>query len=587
MRASRSYFNYCLQHATIGHIVLLFMVLLLPTVFAPFHADDFFHLLMLSDDALLTRSAEHTLFGLFSFVDSDAQNRAQLLQYGVLPWWSSEDFYFRFWRPISELSHWLDMQLMPRSALWAHLHSIVWFLALIWPLRLLLQYSLKPSKALLLLALAIFVLDGQHIMTISWIANRNALLAAFFALWVLYFHMRSTRQAGFSIIACGFYLIALACGEIALSILAYVFFYSLLLDPRPRVQRALGFLPYGVISLVYLMLYQHLGFGADTSSTFYISPLTEPLNFMAHAIERTGVYFLAAFMPVMAGSSWIGGETIPWLRPLVLALALLFAALCLWWVYKQQDYFKASPALYFWLLSGIFSIVPVCSTLAQDRLALFQTLGIDIAIAILIYQALSRRAEGSMISPVVAKGLVFIHLLLSPLHLFLGSVFIHKESLRLQEHALSFNAGKALTDKRVFIFTFPMGQASTLMGMRRALSASVPDSVFIAAGVEAQLSVTQLSASQLRLHRRPGFVIGHETSFRSIDKKPFTEQALISMAGVQVLIERVDTEGRAEQLLLNFTEPLDSGRWLFYALNQKGDLQEYTWPSKMGTVQHF
>lgn len=582
-----AFFHRTVQQIQIWQLCLLFLLLMLPTVFAPFHSDDFFHLLLLTDDTLLKRSTDATLFGLFSFVDGDVENRAQLLQYGVLPWWTSESFYFRFWRPLTEVSHWLDVQLWPRSALWAHIHSIIWFLALIWPLSLLIKQSLNAPRVLLLLAIAVFVLDGQHVMTVSWIANRNALLAAFFALWALYFHMRSSDKAlFFSPAAWLAYLLSLACGEIALSILAYLFFYTLLLDRRPRRLRILTLLPYLCISVLYLYAYQRLGYGAYTTSTFYINPMVEPLGFVFNALERMAVYSLAAFLPVMAGSSWVGGEAYPWLRQVVLlASGLFILALCYWGVTKRQ-YFKQNPVLSFWLLSGIFSILPVCCTLPQDRLTLFQTIGIDIAIAIIIYQGLFSGKPAAGFSSAVAKTLLVVHLILSPLHLLAGSLFIHLESQRLQNHALAFTQGKNLTDNRVFIFNLPMGQASTLMGIRRALSASVPDSVFIAAGVEAKLNVLRLSEHQLRLNRQPGFVLGHEGAFRSIDAQPFVEGEVLVMQGMQLQVESVSDQGAAEQVLLSFEESIDSGVWVFYALNKSGDLQEVFLSQKSTEVQY-
>lgn len=562
-----------LQNIRPYKIILIFILLLLPTIFAPFHADDFFHLLLLDQTSSLHRGSEGTLFGLFSFVDNDIQNRQQLLRFGVLPWWVSDTFYFSFWRPLAEVSHWFDFHLAPYSAMWAHIHSLCWLLLIGWPLSLLVRKTLEARPLLIYLAVAIFLWDGQHVATVSWIANRAALMAAFFSLFCLYFHLQWVTQSGvarlFAALTC--LLLALACGEIALSITLYLFFYGLILDPRGWLKGLAVLWPYAVVVLLYLYMYQKLGFGADTSLSFYISPLSHPSAFFDAALQRFMVYLLAAFTPVMSGALWIGGQKHAWLGQGILLAACAFLPILM---YCSQAWLKSNKAMAFWFFSGVFSILPVCSALAQDRLTLFQTIGIDVFIAAIIYYSLLDKH--SKIRQVrVAKILLFFHLILSPLHLLAGSLFMQQESQRLLNHALNFNQGKDLSGKKMLIFEIAVGQSSTLMGMREVNKSSLPDSVFIAAGVEGELKVYRQSYNQLVLTRTPGFVTGYETAFRSVEQQPFVVGQTFVMDDVIVEVVSLDKKGHPDNIVLTLDMTSESfdvqnnvlSEWVFYSMN--------------------
>ena len=41
-----------------------------------------------------------------------------LMDLGVIPWWTYEGFRYQFWRPLAELSHWLDHALWRDVAWW-------------------------------------------------------------------------------------------------------------------------------------------------------------------------------------------------------------------------------------------------------------------------------------------------------------------------------------------------------------------------------------------------------------------------------------------------------------------------------------
>jgi hypothetical protein len=54
------------------------------------------------------------LSDLFGF-NGNRQAIAQARNYGVLPWWTSEDLKAALWRPLTALTQWADYQLFPNS----------------------------------------------------------------------------------------------------------------------------------------------------------------------------------------------------------------------------------------------------------------------------------------------------------------------------------------------------------------------------------------------------------------------------------------------------------------------------------------
>src|SRR3954471_9488576 len=66
-------------------------------------------------------------FNLYDLVADD--NRAALLDRGVIPWWSDPHLTIRFLRPLSSLLVWVDHRLFGNEAFGPHVFSFVWWAA--------------------------------------------------------------------------------------------------------------------------------------------------------------------------------------------------------------------------------------------------------------------------------------------------------------------------------------------------------------------------------------------------------------------------------------------------------------------------
>src|SRR5262249_42881788 len=116
-----------------------------------------------------------------------------LVQRGPYPWWTLPELKLAFWRPLSSALETLDHHLFGRNAVGYHVHSVVWYLALVAICGALLRRALQG--ALGVLALLLFAVDDAHILPAGWIANRNALVAVAPALAGLWAHLE-WREAG-------------------------------------------------------------------------------------------------------------------------------------------------------------------------------------------------------------------------------------------------------------------------------------------------------------------------------------------------------------------------------------------------------
>ncbi|MBT4091489.1 MAG: hypothetical protein HOE30_23635, partial [Deltaproteobacteria bacterium] len=96
------------------YLALLAVVLTLPVLSLGLQMDDLAHRAILLGQFPDRNIQDLSLFGMFSWIDGNPQRVSYLMEFG-LPWWSYSELQVTFWRPLTELSHWLDYQLWPDS----------------------------------------------------------------------------------------------------------------------------------------------------------------------------------------------------------------------------------------------------------------------------------------------------------------------------------------------------------------------------------------------------------------------------------------------------------------------------------------
>jgi len=93
-----------------------------------------------------------------------------------------------FWRPLSGLLIRIDHALFGDLTWPYHLHSLLWWIALLAAAGLLLRRILPGAVGLL--AILIFTLDESHVLLAGWISNRNTIVAALPAVLRFLAHVR-------------------------------------------------------------------------------------------------------------------------------------------------------------------------------------------------------------------------------------------------------------------------------------------------------------------------------------------------------------------------------------------------------------
>ncbi|MBL8912084.1 MAG: hypothetical protein JNM17_15420 [Archangium sp.] len=436
--------------------LLVAVVVSVPSLWSGIFVDDYFHGIkierlspLLDDD-------------LFSFATGNPEETNKLILDGPYPWWTWPNVRFQFFRPLSSWLAKAEHHVFGRSDVPKHVHSILWFLALVVVVNQLYRRALEPkgqeraglwapATTATSVAMLLFALDDVHWMPMMWIANRNALISAVPVLIGVLLHVRS-REDGWAPgrwFALPFVAIGLAGGESALGAVSYLLAYEAFAARDSWVQRAKALAPLAVLGLGYIVLYKAAHAGAKGSG-IYIDPIGEPGAFLLAAPGR---------MLALAGAQLLGSSSDLWLisvasRPALVAFGVLAVALCFWlmktavWPQLDDDARRKTR----WLVGGMaLSLVPVSATFPLNRLLLLPSVG-GAAIVALILTHVSWKSGGAR----YAAGLLFFaNVVIAPV-MWAGSYYVGGFMARGQiTSALETPLTDAQLSKRVVIFNVP------------------------------------------------------------------------------------------------------------------------------------
>ena len=276
---SKSYFIYI--------AVIFSLFLLLPSLNQGFFLDDW--LLKLKIKYTNELNWENFNFGIFDFVGNNSVEVKSAVDDGSLPWWTYEKLRMSFWRPLTELTHFIEFRLWPDSPFFMHWQNLIWYGIILLIAGILYKRFLGYSW-IAGLAIFLFAIESTHAVPVAWISNRNALIAVFFGLTSLYFHDRWRRdnfKPGWIFSAICF-IFCLLSAEFGLGIFAYLFAYAVCLENKGIKIKILSILPYAGIFVIWSILYKLNGYGVYGSGV-YIDPGNEPVRFFWVLIRRLPV----------------------------------------------------------------------------------------------------------------------------------------------------------------------------------------------------------------------------------------------------------------------------------------------------------
>jgi hypothetical protein len=548
------------QRWSLPLLALLGMLMMAPTLNLGLVGDDYVHrALLIGQD---THAHKASMFGLFTFVDGQAAHVQALKESGRLLWWAADNLRLSFWRPLTELTHWLDYQLWPNSPALMHAQSILWYGLLVFLLgtfyRLLDDDPVRTGLATL-----IYAASGLHLFSVAWLAARNQLVAGCFTLMTLiaYHHWRSGRAAWYGWLAALTLVLGLLSAEAALVTVGYLVAYALVYEQgQPWWPRLRALMPFLLIVVVWRMAYSHMGYGSIGSGS-YIDPGAGPWRFVQAMLLRMPTLLLAQLFGVSSAILNKLPQHMQVLYAVLAAGAVLLSVLV-------AQYFKlwSSALARFCALGAVLALVPVCAAEPNDRLLLCSEIGMSWLFAMLFVKVASHRHDYTGWLALGAKAVVVlmavVHLAFVPGVTLVSSVLMKKvmtpvtigEPMSLpisadqtSQHVILLNPPAV-----VFVYYYPLVRA--YFGAANAASTQA-----LSPGNQ-EIVVSVVDDSTLKLSAARGFI---DPMSRDIKRLPFKVGDTVNIGQAAVKVLEVTPDGVPKTALFHFVAPLRGPRWKF------------------------
>jgi hypothetical protein len=542
------------------------IVLTLQSVGTGLQFDDYFQreiLLGLEDwpveDASLT--------GMFSFVNGDPERTKLGMRSEVFPWWTFEGIRLAFFRPLTEITHWLDYRLWPDSQALMHAHSLLWFGIMILAAAVLYRKLMEPPWVAGLAAF-FYAIDDAHGVPAGWLANRNALIAAVFGIITLIVHDRWRRngwKAGF-IVGPACLLLGLFSAEAALTTGVYLLAYEICLVQGGLRRKIAGLFPYAIVAIPWWVLYRRLGFGTWGSGA-YLDPGQEPLLFLQALVERTPILLLGQWLlpnAVIYGLLPRPLAHLMWIGAIVLLAAIIVLLIPL---------LKRDAIARFWALGMVLAVFPICATFPNNRLLLSVGLGAMGLLAQFLASWFDQAAwlPDSRLWRGLARIFIFlfvvIHGLLAPLMLPATSTGTARlEKIAAEKPLMHLPDENDIAWKTVVFVNPPVSFfVMHTPTIRREYDRPLPAHIHIlASGMTPQLEITRVDEYSLELQPDGGFIaIDFDKLFRGPAHPMQVGQRVELGSDMSVEVLSLTEGWRPLRARFTFTLPLDDPSFLF------------------------
>ena len=545
-------------------------VVVFPTLFSGFMLDDYLHLMTLEGDGYGAKPWDLFLFG-----TGDSETMDALIGASPYPWYTLPELKLHFFRPLSSASMWLDHTLFGPYAMLYHLHSLAWYILLVWGAALVYRRGFAGPAAGI--ATLLFVLDEGHLVPAVWWSNRNALVSAVPAIFGLAAHLRWREDGwrpGLPLSLLG-YTLGLLGGETAIGILGYMVAYEVLGRDGKLASRLRGCAPGLMLAAVYLPCYKWAGYGVSGSG-LYFDPVGEWRVFLTGAPGRladlAGVQFFSLPVELAVVSGRIGAV----IRIAALVtLAVLAVALRQTW--RQLDPGERRSVA--WLGAGaLIASVPVLATFPSARLLTLPSLGACAVIAVVIHHGWRRAIPRTQ--AFVARAFVLLHLVLAPLA-WLGVGIAIPVFMALSNDAFRTMEVNEQTSPRQSFFTFCAADPYTgfyPVVMRRALGFAPCGGWQTFSLAPYAHAVTRTGPNQFELSVLDGgemLSTPFERLLRS-EHYPYAPGDIVRLHGYRVTILETGTWG-PRRIAVTFDQPLESPDYVFLAW-KAGQLRPFSWP---------
>ncbi len=573
--------------------LLISFVVALPTLWFGFFLDDY-------PQMLTMENAENStaLLNLYSFNDGTREQLQEKISSGAQPWFTHPERKLRLFRPLSSLAMAVDYKLFGRNPIGSHVHSILWYLALVAAVALVLRQSVPGSLGLFTLLL--FVVDDAHWLPVAWWSNRNAVIALVPALLGLAAHLR-WRTAGWKPglpLSLAGYALGLLGGEVAVGVFGYLLAYELLGARASLRNRVAALAPGTILLFTYLAGYSYFGFGTHGSG-MYIDPMSSPLEFLAHVPRRLLLLAGAHFFFVPPELDMLFAWAPPVLTVACLAaVGVMTLALLAVWPHLEGKEKRAVR----WLLAGsVLSCFPLLATFPASRLLLLPSMGGAAGIAVVIRHMLRARKRDAaamrrlrLYEPAAVQDparpsrrlrwlawvLVVLHLVASPLA-WPFQTYLIRQINGPEERAvwsLPIDGTANPPQKVVLLHTSDVTVAFLGKAVRAFIDAPQPDAWWTLSIAPHDHRLTRTAADTFEMETLDGDFLSSNMEHHARNKNsPLHLGETVELDGLTITVREMGEEG-PKRLAFRFGAPLDDHRYVFVVGHNKR-LHPFTMPA--------
>lgn len=538
--------------------------------------DDYVHCVKILHPDMLP-DIQNPITELFDFADGNSQKNEYKIKKGLFPWWTFAELKISFFRPLAALTHLLDYHYLPasreladvqKSSKMMHIHSLVWFAAMVFAAALLYRRIITPLWIAGLAGL-LFAIDDAHGIPAAWLANRNGLMAAAFGFSALYFHDRWRRDAwkGGAFIAPLLLLLSLFSAEAGIAVCGYLLSYELFLVSGNWKKKAVGLLPYFLLAVLWFKIYNTLGCGTYGSG-LYIDPGRTPLVFLKHLFER---------LPVLLFGQWSVPDALfygylpkpqAYIALILIYIALGFITLFLLPVIKHNTVAR------FWTLGMLLSLFPISATVPSDRLLIFTGLGAMglLALSLASWFEKKRWLPASRIwrvlAAILAVELILVHLIWSPFAFTRKIQSMKNYTEKTIEAPVSKLAKFTPFSKKTLIFINPPVPFAVafIPFFCEKYMLPVPEKVYIlASGFSPHITIERRDDASLIMTPENGFIVNDYDRLYRDTEHPMHVGQKVEMENMQAEVLSLTADDRPLRVRFTFSHPLGHESLIFLA----------------------
>ena len=492
--------------------------------------------------------------GLFDFFDGNPDRTTRLIEAGIYPWWTYSKIKVSFWRPISEWSHYLDYFLWPDRPDLMHLQNLFWFGLLVCAVGVAYR-RLTGAGPVAGLAVLLYAIDDARGTPVGYLANRNVLLAAAFGVFCLVCHDRWVRDGRWhqGLLALGLFGMSLLSAEAGVATCAYLLAYGFFLDPRPRWDRLRSLAPYGMVTVVWRVIWTQLDKGVSGAG-LYIDLLADPLEYGLNLLSRAPVLLLGQWFvpPSDLGFTLGPGEFMLFVLGALVLLGVLAIPII--------PLVRRTPQTRFWACGMLLSLLPAVSSLPSDRMLIFVGIGAHALLATFLVGVFVTRAPEYRHWSLVVLGvlLVAVHMLFAPA--FLGLRSAHPVGPRhVLPQLYSYAALDAsISDRQLIVVNSKTPSDAGFFLLQSALASDpLPTRLRSLAPGAGQLAIHRPDAFSLSIRPENGFYPTVAARFLRPPKYPIRVGEQIHLTGMTVTVTEWTSDQRPAAATFRFDLPLD------------------------------